>query len=197
MNAIPVDFFSGNGYNGVNQKRNDSMPQYDTYESPLGTLYLAGESGILTNLSFDPIYSCEEQSFNQNEFEAVKQWLDAYFRGEDVFPDFPMKQNGTPFQQLIWKLLLKIPFGQTVTYGDLARQAAQILGREKMSAQAVGQAVGHNPIAVIIPCHRVVGAGGKLTGYAYGIHIKKLLLQHEQEERVCAMQNSDISKQND
>ena len=91
----------------------------------------------------------------------------------------PLAPEGSDFQKLIWKLLLEIPYGQLTTYGALGREAARRLGRETMSAQAVGGAVGHNPISVIIPCHRVVGANGSLTGYAGGLDIKVALLERE------------------
>ena len=154
------------------------MESVDYYESPLGTLRLTGTDGILTGLSFsesgeDGIPGC---------FEAAKHWLDAYFQGIPRPVDFPLSPKGTAFQQLIWKLLLEIPYGETATYGELSRRAAALLGREKMSAQAVGQAAHRNPIAIIIPCHRLVGTGGNLTGYASGLDRKRWLLNHEQEE---------------
>lgn len=159
------------------------MIHCDKYESPAGTLWLTGNGHALTALSFSPPEGPDRESAVSGEFEMVKRWLDDYFRGEPSAPDFPMKPAGTAFQQQIWALLLKIPYGQTCTYGQLAKQAAQMLGKEKMSAQAVGQAVGCNPIAIVIPCHRVVGAGGKLTGYAYGIEKKQWLLDREQNRR--------------
>lgn len=149
------------------------MPWFETYESPVGTLYLTAREGILTGLSFYP-----EQTQSPAD-PAVHCWLEDYFCGNFREIDFPIETTGTPFQNLIWKLLQEIPFGKTETYGGLSRKAAQIMGREYMSPQAVGQAVGRNPIAIIIPCHRVVGAGGKMTGYAYGISKKQWLLQHE------------------
>ena len=94
-------------------------------------------------------------------------------------PDFPILLNGTPFQKRVWEILSTIPHGQTVTYGDIAREMAACTGKRKMSAQAVGQAVSRNPISIIIPCHRVVGAGDRLTGYAGGIDRKEWLLRHE------------------
>ena len=110
---------------------------------------------------------------------ASKRWLDCYFSGKR--PDFlpPLHLIGTDFQQAVWNLLLKIPYGQTVTYGALARTLAQQLGKPAMSAQAVGAAVGRNPVSIIIPCHRVVGADGNLTGYAGGVERKLQLLQLE------------------
>lgn len=108
------------------------------------------------------------------------RWLDRYFAGKQPDPhELPLAPEGTPFRQIIWNLLLEIPFGQTATYGDLARKAAVILGKPRMSAQAVGQAVGANPIAILIPCHRCLGSGGRLTGYAGGLHLKRYLLETE------------------
>lgn len=155
------------------------MVHCDRFESPMGPIWLAGENGVLKALRFVPM---EGEKAEPGEFDAVKVWLEAYFRGEQVEPDFPMDPSGTEFQQLVWKLLLEISYGKTRTYGEIARDAARILGREKMSAQAVGQAVGRNPIAILIPCHRVLGVGGRLTGYAYGLEKKVWLLNHEQKE---------------
>ena len=166
----------------------------DRYESPIGTLWLTGRKGVLTGLSFT------EPAIHgmPGNFDDVKQWLDDYFRGIPRAIHFPMDPSGTPFQKLIWDLLMEIPFGETCSYGHLAKQAARLLGKENMSSQAVGQAAGRNPIAIIIPCHRCIGAGGKLTGYAYGLDRKQWLLCHEQKQEVtqCAMQNSDRLKQN-
>ena len=171
------------------------MLQYDFYASPLGPLRLTGKDGILTGLEF---WENMENTIPSGSFAPVKKWLDAYFRAEAPEPDFLMDPAGTAFQKLIWELLLDTPVGQTRTYGDLAREAADILGKKTMSAQAVGQAVGRNPIAIIVPCHRVIGAGGNLTGYAYGVDRKAWLLEHEQkqEEMGCVTQTSDILKQN-
>lgn len=109
----------------------------------------------------------------------TRRWLDCYFSGKR--PDFlpPLHLIGTDFQQAVWNLLLEIPYGQTVTYGALARTLAQQLGKPAMSAQAVGAAVGRNPVSVIVPCHRVVGADGNLTGYAGGVERKRFLLNLE------------------
>lgn len=173
------------------------MLHYDCYESPLGTLWMTGESGILTGLSFQPLMP-ETEHAHCPELDPVKAWLDCYFQGEVAAPDFSMAPYGTAFQQLIWQMLLKIPYGKTCTYGELAKEAASLMGKDRMSSQAVGQAVGSNPIAIIIPCHRVLGVGGKLTGYAFGIDKKQALLQHEQIREVerCVTQTSDILKQN-
>ena len=110
-------------------------------------------------------------------FRTAARWLDLYFSGR--VPDFtpPLRPRGTAFRRAVWALLLTVPYGATVSYGGLAGQLA--CGRSRMSAQAVGGAVGHNPIALIIPCHRVIGADGRLTGYAGGLERKQALLRLE------------------
>lgn len=163
----------------------------DQYESPLGTIWLTGNERVLTGLSFSGHCPADLPRSQEGELQEAKRWLDGYFRGEPGPMPFELGAAGTPFQQMIWNLLLEIPWGETRTYGDLARRAAEILKKEKMSPQAVGQAVGRNPIAILIPCHRCVGRDGRLTGYAYGVERKAWLLRHEQkqEEKECAMQN--------
>lgn len=111
--------------------------------------------------------------------EAAASWLEDYFRGNPRSIDFPIRTAGTVFQERVWKILEDIPYGETRTYGHIARQVAAELGKEKMSAQAVGGAVGKNPVSIVIPCHRVVGADGSMTGYAGGISNKIWLLEHE------------------
>ena len=114
-------------------------------------------------------------------FKSANLWLKKYFSGENPpISNVPIKPlEGTPFQKIVWKILLEIPYGSTITYGEIAREAARRLGKLKMSAQAVGQAVGQNPISIIIPCHRVIGANGNLTGYNGGIDVKIKLLEIE------------------
>lgn len=150
------------------------------YDSPLGGITLASDGHALTGLWLDGQKhfgsTLEIASSTTSElpvFGETCRWLDSYFAG--YTPDFtpPLQLHGTAFQQHVWKALLAIPYGQTVTYGELARR----LGCR--SAQAIGGAVGRNPIAIIVPCHRVVGAGGALTGYAGGIDRKRALLQLE------------------
>ena len=109
----------------------------------------------------------------------AKAWLDGYFSGNPTEVTFPLNPQGTPFQKQVWEILLAIPYGETTTYGAIAREMAQRTGKEKMSAQAVGQAVGANLYAIAIPCHRVVGAKSKLTSYAGGLDKKEWLLRHE------------------
>ena len=114
----------------------------------------------------------------------VCRWLDAYFAGEE--PDIssiPIDPHGSDFQILVWKHLCSIPYGCTATYGQLADTIAQELGITKMSAQAIGGAVGRNPISILIPCHRVIGVRGQLTGYAGGLSNKHWLLQHENKSK--------------
>lgn len=107
-------------------------------------------------------------------------WLDSYFAGEKPDPfNLSLAPMGSEFRQLVWKILLEIPYGKTTTYGAIAKETAKRLNRERMSAQAVGGAIAHNPISIIIPCHRVIGADGSLTGYAGGVSVKEFLLTHE------------------
>lgn len=113
-------------------------------------------------------------------FAAAKAWLDRYFAGEKpAISALPLAPIGGEFRQAVWRILTQIPYGQVTTYGAIARQIAAQRGLPSMSAQAVGGAVGHNPISIIIPCHRVVGARGSLTGFAGGLDIKRQLLRHE------------------
>ncbi len=160
--------------------------QYIThYQSPLGGITISSDGSTLTGLWFDgQKYFASTLGADYEEkdlpiFTETKRWLDIYFSGRE--PDFtpPLSLNGSPFRIAVWQILQNIPYGQTITYGDIARQLAAQQGKTKMSAQAVGGAVGHNPISIIVPCHRVVGAGGSLTGYAGGIDKKVQLLELE------------------
>ena len=144
------------------------------YPSPVGTLYLTADEGGLTGIWMHP-----EKTEDFPVLAQAKLWLDSYFSGNPEEITFPLNPHGTVFQEQVWEILLTIPYGQTTTYGAIALEMARRCGKEKMSAQAVGQAVGANPISILIPCHRVVGAGGKLTGYAGGLDKKSWLLQHE------------------
>ena len=155
------------------------------YDSPLGGILLAADEAGLTGLWFEGekyfanILGPEQKERETPALQMAKRWLDVYFSGRE--PDFtpPLHPVGSPFRRAVWELLLQIPYGQTTTYGALARQLAAKQGRTRMSAQAVGGAVGHNEISIIIPCHRVVGTSGSLTGYAGGIEKKVRLLQLE------------------
>ena len=151
----------------------------------MGEILLAADEIGLTGLwfegekfyadSLDP----EHEERNVPVFDVVKKWLDIYFSGHE--PDFmpPVHMIGSEFRQQVWKLLREIPYGETITYGGLAKRLARERGLERMSAQAVGGAVGHNEISIIVPCHRVVGSDGSLTGYAGGIDKKERLLMLE------------------
>ena len=155
------------------------------YQSPMGDILLAADEIGLTGLWFDgQKYFARGLSNERIEQETsvlaeAKRWLDIYFAGGQ--PDFtpPLHPIGSPFRRAVWELLLQIPYGQTTTYGALARRLAAQLGRATMSAQAAGSAVGHNEISILIPCHRVVGTNGSLTGYAGGVDKKERLLTLE------------------
>ncbi len=160
------------------------MTRYiDSYTSPLGDIVLASDGEHLTGLwfagqtYFPDLRDCTQQRVPV--LQQTRQWLDCYFGGSrpDVTP--PLAPEGTPFRRDVWTLLLQIPYGTTCTYGDIARALAKQRGLEHMSAHAVGGAVAHNPISIIIPCHRVVGSTGSLTGYAGGIDRKIKLLTLE------------------
>ena len=155
--------------------------KYSTiYESPIGPLWLTSDGEALTGLWMQPT-GITASSDADPVLRKTVEWLDRYFRGEHPPMDaLPLSPAGTDFQCLVWEILLTIPYGTTRTYGDIAREAADRLGKAKMSAQAVGGAVGRNPISIIIPCHRVIGAKGALTGYAGGLAKKEWLLRHEQ-----------------
>ena len=152
--------------NGTNQELTG------VYHSPLGDIVLTSDGSALTGLRFAEATN-GEQAQDIPSLEDACRWLDLYFGG--AMPDFTprLAPQGTPFQQSVWRELLTIPYGQTVSYGHIAKQI------NCRSAQAVGGAVGHNPIALIIPCHRVIGSDGHLTGYAYGLDRKQWLLSHE------------------
>lgn len=157
------------------------------YFSPLGTITLVCSDEALVSLWLPGQTPFEKKAQALPSLDAhpildqTARWLDRYFAGERVdAAELPLAPEGTSFQQIIWNLLLTIPYGQTATYGELAAKSAAILGKNRMSAQAVGQAVGANPIAIIIPCHRCLGAKGRLTGYAGGLHLKRALLDMEE-----------------
>lgn len=165
------------------------MQYTGTYQTPLGEILLACDEIGLTGLWFQggKYYALnldrEHEPRETQIFSQAERWLDIYFSGRE--PDFmpPVHMTGTPFQLSVWELLRKIPYGRTTTYGEIAGNLAEERGLPHMSAQAVGGAVGRNPISIIIPCHRVIGANGSLTGYAGGMHRKKRLLACE-----CALQ---------
>lgn len=157
------------------------------YASPIGNIMLASDGKNIIGAWIDGqkyfAQSIKSELIETDDleiFELTKNWLDRYFAGEQPdISELPLAPQGNDFRQEVWEILKSIPYGEVITYGDIAKQIARRHGKQKMSAQAVGGAVGHNPISVIIPCHRVVGAGGNLTGYAGGINLKIKLLQHE------------------
>ena len=164
------------------------MTYIQHYDSPLGGILLAADEIGLTGLWLDgEKYFADNLPKEHTEADTpilaeVKRWLDIYFTGKE--PDFlpPLHPIGSEFRQAVWEILLQIPYGQTTTYGEIARQLAEKQGLARMSAQAVGGAVGHNEISIIIPCHRVVGTNGSLTGYAGGIRKKEKMLELERTD---------------
>lgn len=160
------------------------------YDSPLGGITMASDGESLSGLWFDGqkyfgagLAADEEEQTESGEilpvFEETKKWLDIYFDGKE--PDFTPRLHlqGSPFRIEVWEILLKIPYGKTTTYKEIAERVAAQRGIPSMSAQAVGGAVGHNPISIIVPCHRILGTDGSLTGYAGGVEKKKSLLSLE------------------
>ena len=150
------------------------------YDSPLGGMTMVSDGHALTALCFDGtgrgLRFADKMSptTKLSVFDETRRWLDMYFAGEK--PDFvpPLAPKGTAFQQRVWDVLLTIPYGKTMSYGEVARRISP-----SMSAQAIGGAVGRNPIGIIIPCHRVIGADGSLTGYGGGLERKRWLLERE------------------
>lgn len=157
------------------------------YNSPLGPITLVSDGENLIGLYLEgqvhfeqtikeEVITCDDLSV----FMLINNWLNKYFAGEVTeITDLPLRLDGRPFRKSVWHILSKIPYGKLVTYGDIAKEMALLTGKERMSAQAIGNAVGHNPISIIVPCHRVVGTDGNLTGYAGGIDLKIRLLELE------------------
>ena len=153
--------------------------------SPLGEVRLRSDGEALIGLWFvgqvndakdiDDI----ERKKDLPIFGQVESWLESYFSGKQTSITIPLQPKGTSFQQRVWQILQEIPYGETMTYGEIAQRIAKEKGDETFSAQAVGQAVGKNPISILIPCHRVLGKNGALTGYAGGVHRKEQLLRIE------------------
>ena len=168
------------------------------YVSPLGGITMASDGEYLTGLWFDgqkyfaDTLSVQREEKDLDVFRRTDNWLDIYFSGKE--PNFtpPLRMKGTEFRQEVWQILLTIPFGKTMTYGEIAKVLANRRGIKSMSAQAVGGAVGHNPISLIIPCHRVVGTNGALTGYAGGLEKKAWLLDMESQSSVIFTTNAFV-----
>lgn len=148
------------------------------YNSPIGELLIISDGECLVEVRFQDEKSKINDEMVQKDdltiFQKVKQWLDDYFKGKNPKIDFKLKPEGTKFRKKVWKILTEIPYGETKTYGEIAYEISPT-----MSAQAVGGAVGSNPIGIIIPCHRVLGKNGKLTGYSAGLEKKIELLKLE------------------
>ncbi|MCF0173795.1 MAG: methylated-DNA--[protein]-cysteine S-methyltransferase [Bacteroidales bacterium] len=176
------------------------MIYYSHYSSPIGPISLAANEKGLCGLWFDgqkyfkgairneQIEDCALDGFNAPKaLKDAAAWLDIYFSGG--IPNFTpvLDLQGSDFRKKVWNILLSIPYGKTITYGEIARRIASEAGFARMSAQAVGGAVGHNPISIIVPCHRVLGSDGSLTGYAGGTRRKEWLLKNEKIEwnKVC------------
>lgn len=157
------------------------------YPSPVGDILLAAKEDALIGLWIsgqkyfpDSIKEPMEEQSNHPVLLQAVNWLNRYFAGEKPeISELKLAPAGSEFRKAIWDILCEIPYGEVTTYGEISKKIAKELGKQKMSAQAVGGAVGHNAISIIIPCHRVVGSNGSLTGYAGGIDKKIQLLTHE------------------
>ena len=155
------------------------------YNSNLGQITMLSDGQYITDLRFEQDRFYDNYKVEQameadlSIFELTRKWLDTYFAEKEPTFTVPIKLEGTEFQMQVWQLLQKIPYGITITYKELADKVALIRGQQHMSAQAVGNAVGRNPISIIVPCHRVIGAKKKLVGYASGVDIKAALLASE------------------
>lgn len=164
-----------------------------TIDTPLGAMTASAEKEALTGLWFigQKYYPSKTDAwftdFDYTIFKTLRVWLGDYFLGRTFMPELQLEPQGTLFQKTVWDILLKIPFGQVTTYGEIAKRIAITQGLSSMSAQAVGGAVGHNPISILIPCHRVIGSNKSLTGYAGGIDKKKALLQLEKVKPLFAI----------
>ncbi|MCF2707084.1 methylated-DNA--[protein]-cysteine S-methyltransferase [Arcanobacterium haemolyticum] len=162
------------------------MRNVGTYSSPIGELTIVTDGDVLIELGFTDEFATSMGHAAPSPtplappVDLVRAWLDAYFSGSQPDPnDLPLEAHGSDFRRLVWNELRTIPYGSTTTYGAIARTIAPRMGRQRMASQAVGNAVGHNPISIVVPCHRVMGAHGKLTGYAAGLDRKVWLLRHE------------------
>ena len=158
------------------------------YNSPVGKILLASKENKLIELCIEGqryYFDTSQKDVCRKDGEIIlvkaKKWLDRYFKGEKPdIAELELAPEGSEFAKNVWEILCKIPYGKVTTYGTVAKEVAKMMHKDKMSAQAVGGAVGHNPISIIIPCHRVIGAGGNLTGYGGGIKNKIKLLKHEE-----------------
>lgn len=176
---------------GNDVERKNVTYYYTEYESPVGTLTIAcNENGLVGLWLEGQKYFGDEILKEATRADDIailiqtKEWLNRYFTGQKPeISELSLEPQGSEFQQIVWKLLCELPYGATTTYGELAKKVAAQMGKQSMSAQAVGGAVGRNPISIIIPCHRVVGADGRLTGYAGGLDKKLNLLEVERQTK--------------
>lgn len=161
------------------------MNKFARISSPAGEIFMSADSAGLTGLWFEEQrrgMKIHEESLREENcafFDAAKEWLEIYFSGRDPGFMVPLSLSGTQFQMLVWQAISEVKFGCTASYGSLAKSLAKMKGLDRMSARAVGHAVGCNPISIIIPCHRIIGSDGSLTGYAGGIEKKIALLSVE------------------
>lgn len=164
------------------------MQYTSRYRSPLGEILLSADDIGITGLWFtgQKYYALYLDKENEEReipiFKEAKKWLDLYFNGKEPNFKLPLHFTGTDFQNEVWEILYTIPYGKLITYGEIANILAKRRALTRMSAQAVGGAVGHNQISIIVPCHRVVGSNGSLTGYAGGVKRKKYLLELEKAD---------------
>lgn len=166
------------------------MKYIKKYKSPLGELLLISNDMALLGIWFEngkayhgllgkELTEGDFQEKNNNILDMTSGWLDIYFSGKNPNFTIPIELHGTSFQNRVWEILLNIPYGTSVSYGEIANIIAKEKGISKMSAQAVGQAVGSNKISILVPCHRVLGVNGEITGYGGGVKRKKALLELE------------------
>lgn len=174
------------------------MYYYYIYRSPVGELAIASNEKNIVGLWLEGqryyMDILEGKEYQEKETDVIKlaeEWLDKYFKGKKPkIQELPIEFIGSDFRKQVWTILCGIPYGKVITYGDIAKQIARQMGIKKMSAQAVGGAVGRNPISIIVPCHRVIGANGSLTGYSGGIKAKVKLLKLEEIDvsKLCVPQ---------
>lgn len=167
------------------------MLYVSNYLSPLGNLLISSDKNsiravVLEGQTFFAENFQQEKIIEKSDLDIqklVKKWLDAYFSAKNPSLDeLNLSPQGSEFRQTVWQILTEIPYGEILTYGEIARKVALILNKEKMSSQAVGNAIAHNPILIMIPCHRVIGANGNLTGFSAGISNKVKLLELERHK---------------